>query len=335
MSLINAPSPHTRERTDTGAVMRRVILATLPGLAVLVWQFGAGVLFNVLWAAAVALACEALFLRARGKPVGFYLRDGSALVTAVLLGLALPPTAPWWLPLIGVAFAIVVAKQLYGGLGMNPFNPAMVGYVLLLISFPVAMTQWIAPGQAPAPADSLALFLGQTPADAFSGATPLDTFRTWAGDAGALAEHGILQGVLAGRGWQWVNLAFLVGGLYLLARRVIGWHIPVAFLAGLGVPALIAHQIDAARFAGPLFHLFSGGAMLGAFFIATDPVSAATSRLGRFIQALLIGVLIWVIRTFGGYPDAVAFAVLLLNLAAPFIDYYTRPRAYGHKGARS
>ena len=109
----------------------------------------------------------------------------------------------------------------------------------------------------------------------------------------------------------------------------------MAFLAGLGVPALIAHQIDAARFAGPLFHLFSGGAMLGAFFIATDPVSAATSRLGRFIQALLIGVLIWVIRTFGGYPDAVAFAVLLLNLAAPFIDYYTRPRAYGHKGARS
>ena len=119
----------------------------------------------------------------------------------------------------------------------------------------------------------------------------------------------------------------------LMARRIITWQIPVAFLAGLALPALIAHQVDAARFAGPLFHLFSGGAMLGAFFIATDPVSAATSRLGRFIYALLIGLLIWVIRTFGGYPDAVAFAVLLLNLSAPFIDYYTQPRAYGHRKA--
>ena len=333
MSLINAPSPHTSRHTDTGAVMRQVVYATLPGLAALVWQFGLGSLLNVLWAVLVAVVCEALFLRARGKPVAFYLKDWSAVVTAVLLGLALPPTAPWWLTLIGVGFAIVVAKQLYGGLGMNPFNPAMIGYVLLLISFPVAMTQWIAPGDAPAPADSLALFLGQAPADAFTGATPLDTFRTWAGDAEALAGHDILAGQLAGPGWEAVNLAFLLGGLYLLARRIITWQIPVAFLAGLALPALIAHQVDAARFAGPLFHLFSGGAMLGAFFIATDPVSAATSRLGRFIYALLIGLLIWVIRTFGGYPDAVAFAVLLLNLSAPFIDYYTQPRAYGHRKA--
>ena len=314
MSLINAPSPHTSRHTDTGAVMRQVVYATLPGLAALVWQFGLGSLLNVLWAVLVAVVCEALFLRAR---------PSSTAVT----------TAPWWLTLIGVGFAIVVAKQLYGGLGMNPFNPAMIGYVLLLISFPVAMTQWIAPGEAPAPADSLALFLGQAPADAFTGATPLDTFRTWAGDAEALAGRDILAGQLAGPGWETVNLAFLLGGLYLLARRIITWQIPVAFLAGLALPALIAHQVDAARFAGPLFHLFSGGAMLGAFFIATDPVSAATSRLGRFIYALLIGLLIWVIRTFGGYPDAVAFAVLLLNLSAPFIDYYTQPRAYGHRKA--
>ncbi len=333
MSLINAPSPHTSRQTDTGAVMRQVVYATLPGLAVLIWQFGLGSLLNVLWAVLVAVTCEALFLRARGKPVAFYLKDWSAVVTAVLLGLALPPTAPWWLTLIGVGFAIVVAKQLYGGLGMNPFNPAMIGYVLLLISFPVAMTQWIAPGEAPAPADSLALFLGQAPADAFTGATPLDTFRTWAGDAPALAGREILAGQVAGPGWETVNLAFLLGGLYLLARRIITWQIPVAFLAGLALPALVAHQVDATRFAGPLFQLFSGGAMLGAFFIATDPVSAATSRLGRFIYALLIGLLVWVIRTFGGYPDAVAFAVLLLNLAAPFIDYYTQPRAYGHRKA--
>ena len=226
MSLINAPSPHTSRHTDTGAVMRQVVYATLPGLAALVWQFGLGSLLNVLWAVLVAVVCEALFLRARGKPVAFYLKDWSAVVTAVLLGLALPPTAPWWLTLIGVGFAIVVAKQLYGGLGMNPFNPAMIGYVLLLISFPVAMTQWIAPGEAPAPADSLALFLGQAPADAFTGATPLDTFRTWAGDAEALAGRDILAGQLAGPGWEAVNLAFLLGGLYLLARRIITWQIP-------------------------------------------------------------------------------------------------------------
>ena len=134
MSLINAPSPHTSRHTDTGAVMRQVVYATLPGLAVLVWQFGLGSLLNVLWAVLVAVVCEALFLRARGKPVAFYLKDWSAVVTAVLLGLALPPTAPWWLTLIGVGFAIVVAKQLYGGLGMNPFNPAMIGYVLFHLS---------------------------------------------------------------------------------------------------------------------------------------------------------------------------------------------------------
>ena len=252
------------------------------------------------------------------------------MVTAVLLGLALPPTAPWWLTLVGVSFAIIVAKQLYGGLGMNPFNPAMVGYVLLLISFPVAMTQWISPGDAPSLQQSLQLFAGQLPVDGLSGATPLDTFRTWAGDEAALASHPILHGELAGQGWEWVNLAFLLGGLYLISRKIITWHIPAGFLAGLAAPALVAWLIDPVRFADPLFHMLSGGAMLGAFFIATDPVSAATSRIGRLVYALLIGVLIWVIRSFGGYPDAVAFSVLLLNLSAPFIDYYTQPRTYGH-----
>jgi electron transport complex protein RnfD len=172
------------------------------------------------------------------------------------------------------------------------------------------------------------------PVDGLSGATPLDTFRTLhssgAGNESELASHGILHGQFAGLGWEWVNLAFLLGGLYLISRKIITWHIPVGFLAGLALPALVAWLIDPVRFADPMFQILSGGAMLGAFFIATDPVSAATSRSGRLIYAALIGVLIWVIRSFGGYPDAVAFSVLLLNLCAPFIDYYTQPRTYGH-----
>ena len=332
--LISAPAPHTAGAIGTAAVMRQVLYATLPGLATLVWLFGAGPLLNVLWAALVALAAEALMLRLRGRPLALHLSDGSALVTGVLLGLSLPPGSPWWLILIGSGFAIMVAKQLYGGLGTNPFNPAMVGYVVLLVSFPLAMTRWAEPGQPFSLSHSLSLFLDLPGADGFSGATPLDTFRTWAGNAPLLAEQPILHGHVAGAGWEWVNLAFLAGGLYLLARRVIGWRIPVGVLLGLAAPAVVANLVDPLRFAGPLFHLFSGAAMLGAFFIATDPVSASTTPRGRLIYALLIGVLVWVIRSFGGYPDALAFAVLLLNLAVPFIDYYTRPTAYGHRSKR-
>jgi electron transport complex protein RnfD len=330
MSLILGPAPHSVQGADTGRLMRQVVYATLPGLTVLTWIFGWGTLINVIWAVVVAVAVEAAVLQMRGRDVRFFLGDGSAVVTGVLLGLSLPPTAPWWLTLVGVAFAVIVAKHLYGGLGMNPFNPAMVGYALLLVSFPVAMTSWIAPFDPPTLDDSVALFLGRTSPDTFTGATPLDTFRTGAGDARAIAGPEILQGRMAGRGWEWVNAAFLLGGFYLLGRRIINWHIPAGFLAGLALPALTFWLINDVRYADPLFHLFSGGTMLGAFFIATDPVSAATSNQGRLIYGLLIGVLIWVIRTFGGYPDAVAFAVLLMNLAAPTLDYYTRPRTYGH-----
>ena len=202
MALITVTSPHTaRPGNHTGALMRQVIYATLPGLAALVWLFGIGSLLNVVFAIVVALASEAVFLKARGRDVRFYLSDYSAVVTALLLALAMPPTSPWWLTLIGVSFAIIIAKQLYGGLGMNPFNPAMVGYVLLLISFPVKMTRWIAPWDAPSISDSIALFLGQQSADAFTGATPLDTFRTWAGNSEQLASQHILHGYVAGAGW--------------------------------------------------------------------------------------------------------------------------------------
>lgn len=334
MALISASSPHAHATASTRAVMRDVIIGTVPGIAALTWYFGWGTLINVLLAIAVALACEGLVLKARGKPVGFYLSDLSAAVTAVLLACALPPSAPAWLVVVATSFAIVFGKQLYGGLGMNPFNPAMLGYALALVSFPVEMTTWNLPrdiaGHLPAFTDTLAHKFGLPLTDGFTGATPLDTFRQFHSDSARLAAMPLMDGWLAGKGWEHVNLAFLAGGLYLLARRAITWHIPLAFLGTLALVATVGQFFAGTQHASALFHLFSGGTMLCAFFIATDPVSAATSRNGRLVYAAGIALLVWIIRSHGGYPDAVAFAVLLMNLAAPAIDHFTRPRTYGH-----
>lgn len=342
MPILNVTSPHTHRPLDTGQLMREVALATVPGLAALTYFFGWGTFINVCWAVLVAVASEALILKMRHKPVIFFLKDYSAVVTAVLLALAIPPTAPWWLTLVGVSFAIIVAKHLYGGLGSNPFNPAMVGYVLLLISFPVEMTSWL-PAQGTENTELLsigdsisAIFASSVQGssiDAYTMATPLDTLRTYKGDHEALSHAAVLHGTVAGIGWEWVNLAFLLGGIYLIIRGIITWQIPVAFLAAITILALLFHGIDPDSYGSPLFHLLSGGTMLGAFFIATDPVSAATSNYGKLIYGAGVGIFIFIIRSWGGYPDAVAFSVLLMNLAAPAIDYYTQPRTYGHNKA--
>jgi electron transport complex protein RnfD len=320
--------------------MRAVLLALAPGVLAYVWFFGWGVVIQIGIALAVALGAEALMLTWRGRPVRPFLTDGSAAVTAVLLALALPPLAPWWATVVGTAFAIVVAKHLYGGLGYNPFNPAMVGYVVLLVSFPRVMTLWPAPevvsGQSVSFWDSLAVvFRGAPitlPMDAVSGATPLDYMKVKLGANLTVGEvrASPIFGDLSGKGWEWVSGGFLVGGLWLLYRRVITWHIPVAMLGTLFVLALLFSGLDPGRYPSPVFHLFAGGALLGAFFIATDPVSASTTPRGRLIYAAGIGALTYVIRTWGGYPDGVAFSVLLMNIAAPTIDQYTQPRVFGH-----
>jgi electron transport complex protein RnfD len=322
--------------------MAEVLLALVPGVAALVWFFGWGVLINIAIAGITALVAEAVMLKLRGRPVMPNLGDLSALVTAVLLGLALPPTLPWWLTVLGVVFAIVIAKQLYGGLGYNPFNPAMAGYVLLLVSFPLEMTRWLPPAplaeQLPSFMDSLRLILTGAPPvgigwDALTGATPLDQMRTGLDMNRTVAEirQNPLWGGLGAVGWEWVAGMYLLGGLYLLWRRVISWHIPVGMLGALFVIALLFSMVDADSHPEPLFHLFSGATMLGAFFIATDPVSAATTKRGQLIYGALIGLLVFIIRSYGGYPDAVAFAVLLMNMAAPTIDYYTQPRVFGQR----
>lgn len=339
MPFIKITSPHTQGTTSTSGVMQTVLLATLPGLVALTVYFGPGTLLNVGLAAIAALVFEAAALKLRKRPVMFFLKDYTALVTAVLLGLALPPYAPWWLVVVGIFFAIIVAKQLYGGMGYNPFNPAMVGYVVLLISFPLEMSQWAPPASTSGDLPGILVALQQkfsgSGLDGYTGATPLDLLKQNQGlllDAFYQQEPIFVEGRWAGAGWEWVNIAFLLGGAWLLYKRIFSWHAPVAMLAALFLLSAIFYSGGSSASAGsPLFHWFSGGTMLGAFFIVTDPVTSAVSKKGRLIFGAGAGVLIFVIRVWGNYPDAIAFAVLLMNFAAPFIDYYTVPRPYGQE----
>jgi electron transport complex protein RnfD len=335
MALPRITSPHAKGSNRTQRLMTLVILATLPGLGVLTWLYGIGNLVNLLLASATALLVEALVLKTRQRPLFFFLNDRSALLSAVLLALALPPYAPWWLTVIASASALLLGKHLYGGLGQNPFNPAMLGYVVVLISFPLEMTRW--PGIAQvSPGEGLQLIFGLAPlADGWVQATVLDTLKlNHSLTLQELYDSHAAFGLLGGAGSEWVNLAFLLGGLFLLYKKVISWHAPLGMLLALLVMSLLFwNGSGSASHGSPLLHLLSGATMLGAFFIITDPVSGATSPRGRLVFGMGVGIILYVIRAWGGYPDAMAFAVLLMNLAAPTIDYYTRPRTYGHRQA--
>ena len=335
MALSRITSPHAKGSNRTQRLMTLVILATLPGLGVLTWLYGIGNLVNLLLASATALLVEALVLKIRQRPLVFFLNDRSALLSAVLLALALPPYAPWWLTVIASASALLLGKHLYGGLGQNPFNPAMLGYVVVLISFPLEMTRW--PGIAQvSPGEGLQLIFGLAPlADGWVQATVLDTLKlNHSLTLQELYDSHAAFGLLGGAGSEWVNLAFLLGGLFLLYKKVISWHAPLGMLLALLVMSLLFwNGSGSASHGSPLLHLLSGATMLGAFFIITDPVSGATSPRGRLVFGMGVGIILYVIRAWGGYPDAMAFAVLLMNLAAPTIDYYTRPRTYGHRQA--
>jgi Na+-translocating ferredoxin:NAD+ oxidoreductase subunit D len=345
-------SPYTHNQRSTSRIMLMVILALIPGIAAQYYFFGWGNIVQIMLASITALTCEAIILKLRQQAILITLLDNSALLTGVLLAVSIPSLAPWWIIVLGTAFSVIIAKQLYGGLGQNPFNPAMVGYVVLLISFPVPMTSWLPPTSLqalPSLLDTLSLIFHNhtlngatvhqvlTGIDGITQATPLDNFKTGltAGHPAAqLLAQPIYQGVIAGLGWQWINLAFLVGGLWMLINRSIRWHIPLAMLLALALCSSIGWMIAPEKLVSPLIHLFSGGTMLGAFFIATDPISASTTDKGRLVYGGLIGILIWLIRSFGGYPDGVAFAVLLANICVPLIDYYTQPRVYGQSGAK-
>ncbi len=330
-------SPYLLKAASVQSVMLRVLLALLPGVAAYVWFFGAAIVVQIVLASLTALAAEALILHLRGKPLALFLTDGSALVTAWLIALSFPPLAPWWLTVLATALAIIVAKHLYGGLGQNPFNPAMVAFALMIVAYPQFMSRW--PGvEAIDFATQWNIIFGlhaNQALDALTMATPLDALRTALHSASASASAGtpatVASALMAGRGWEWIAAAYLVGGLWLVQQRIITWHLPTAFLASLFLLAGVASAINPNEFAGPLFHLFGGGAMLAAFFIITDPVSAATTPYGKLIFASGVGLLTWIIRSFGAYPDGIAFAVLLMNIAVPLIDMATQPRVFGHK----
>ena len=333
-------SPYLSSAPSVSVIMFKVMLALVPAIAAYVWVFGAGILVMLALASVTALSAEALMLKLRNRPIKPFLMDGSALLTSWLLALSLPPLAPWWLVVVGTFFAIVISKQLYGGLGYNPFNPAMVGYAVLLISFPVIMTHWPAPidlAQAKLSfVDQLHYIFGAANGlslDAVSMATPLDYLKT------QLTLHHSIQeitsakqfGLVGAKGGELVVGAYLLGGLYLLQQRLITWHLPTAFLSVLALMAGAFYLVDATHFAHPLFHLFTGASMLGAFFIITDPVSGPTTPKGKLVFAAGIAVLTYLIRVYGGYPDGVAFSVLLMNMCVPLIDAWTQPRVFGHK----
>jgi len=324
-------------------MMRQVLYALAPAAGAWTFFFGPGLLVNALVATVAALLTEALALRLRGSDLRLYATDGSAVVTAVLLAFCLPPLTPWWVTAAAAAFGIGVAKHLYGGLGFNVFNPAMAGYAVVLVAFPGHLDGWLPPAlgdldyRAPGLGDVLHFTaFGTLPPgldmDAVTRATPLAEVR------GGLAQMRTLREITAspvfgdfgGRGWEWVGNFIALGGAWLLYRGVIHWQAPAAMLGALAVAALVPWLGDPETHASPLFHLYGGGALLGAFFVATDPVSSSTTDRGRLVYGAGIGLLTFAARAWGDHPDGVAFAVLAMNALVPLIDRVTRPRIHGH-----
>lgn len=337
-------SPFIAQPSSVSQIMLRVLLALIPGIALYVWYFGPAILVSITLASITALTTEAAMLKLRNRPIKPFLSDNTALLTAWLLALSIPPLAPWWMVVVGTAFAIAVSKHLYGGLGSNPFNPAMIGYAVLIISFPVHMTHWLTPHALGGVELSFVeqlnyIFNGVLPnnltLDAITMATALDTMKTQLHLGVSISDirDMPIYGRLAGKGSEMVAIGFAIGGLYLIFTRIISWHLPVAYLAALFATAGLFHLVDPQHYVTPLFHWFSGAAMIGAFFIITDPVTSPTTAKGKIIFAVGAGVLTYLIRAFGGFPDGMAFATLLMNLCVPLIDAYTQPKVFGKKGA--
>jgi electron transport complex protein RnfD len=319
--LYLSSSPHIHSGETTDKVMRGVIYALLPACAVSIYFFGWPALMVLFFCTGGCMATEALCRKGMGRPLS--LGDGSAALTGILLALNLPPSSPWWLALVGSVVAIGIGKQVYGGLGSNPFNPALVARVVLLISFPVQMTTWT----APAPLGSAI--------DALTTATPLGEMKTAVMLTGRLplpagGEYlDYFTGNMAGSLGEVSALALLLGAAYLFWRRILTWHIPAAYLGSVVLLSGAFWLVDPSRYPNPLFHLCTGGLMLGAFFMATDMVTSPVTGRGMVIFGLGCGIITVLVRLFGGYPEGVSFAILLMNAATPLIDRFSRPSKFG------
>jgi electron transport complex protein RnfD len=320
--LYLSSSPHIHSGETTDKVMRTVIYALLPACGVSIYFFGVQALSVLLICTLGCMAAEALCCKMMGRDMT--LIDGSAALTGILLGLNMPPSSPWWLSLFGAAIAILIGKQVYGGLGYNPFNPALVARVVLLISFPVQMTTWT----SPAPIGS--------GIDAVTAATPLGEMKTavmLTGKLPELATSGFgnyFTGNMAGSLGEVSAIALLIGGLFLLFKKIITWHTPVSFLGTVIIIGGIFWLVDPSKYPSPLFHLLTGGLILGVFFMATDMVTSPVTGKGMLIFGFGCGLITVLIRLFGGYPEGVSFAILLMNAATPLIDRFTRPKIFGY-----
>lgn len=349
----------SRKKRSVRTTMLHVLAALVPGTVLYALFLDFRILSNLAIACIVALCCEYLCLRLRRRPVLASLSDGSIFLAAWLLVLCIPPSLPTWQIVIGAVVLVTLGKHVFGGLGQNPFNPAMVAYAFLLVSFPVTMTSWeLALNVSTVPATSATSATNEVGANSESIGNFSAYLTTWDGVTGATAldrlrelkRNSPLTGTstettrseenqlpdskntsrnrddlaanwILSSPWAWTSIAWLLGGLYLLMTRIITWHIPASVLVAISSFYAIANLTDSGIGLPVVPALLSGGIMLGAFFIATDPVSAAASRQGQIIYGLGIGILTVVIREFSVYPEGVAFAVLLMNMCVPLIDY--------------
>ncbi|MCX7544060.1 RnfABCDGE type electron transport complex subunit D [Marinicella gelatinilytica] len=345
--LNTSGSPHIPARFSVTKVMGWVLIALIPAIFALLFYFGIGLIVQITLATLAGYLFEWWSLTWRHQPLKPFLTDLTVPVTAVLFALCLSPIAPWYVAVVGMFFAIVVAKHLYGGLGNNIFNPAMVAFATILVAFPQSMSLWLPPTgltqfgelQTIDWKHTLSIiFVGiqnsDLAVDAVTAATPLTALKTGLQQGFSQSEivQGMVFGDFGGLGWEWIANWLFLGGLVLLYKRIITWHVPAAVLMTTVAISTPFYLFNADIYMSPQQHIFSGGIMLAAFFIATDPTSGCSSHRGKLIFGAGVAILTVLIRNFGAYPDGVAFAVLLMNLSAPLIDRLTIPKPYGKKG---
>lgn len=327
--LIVSPSPHIYGKESVNKLMYGVIISLLPALALSFYYFGIGSLIVNITSIASCVFFEYIITKYLLKrPPAVY--DGSAILTGLLLAFNVPGNLPVWIIVIGALVSIGIAKMAYGGLGNNVFNPALVGRVFLLISFPVQMTSW------PEPITSRLQYL-----DAVTGATPLGILQEGVSSGQSATElisssdipslANMFFGYQGGSLGEVAGIALLIGFIYLLIRKIITWHIPISILASVALFTGLLHLGNPDRFAGPVFHLFAGGLLLGAIYMATDYVTSPMSNKGMLIYGTGIGALTVLIRAFGSYPEGVSFAILIMNGFTPLINRYLKPKRFGEE----